>query len=113
MASAIINVPPRARRGEIIEIKTLISHPMETGYRRTQLGTPIPRDSLEPGDLVFFEPELDGPGHVGIYAGDDLFIEAPHTGDVVKLAHLSQEAAEMGFVGAARPAESSGVLPGF
>jgi sulfur-oxidizing protein SoxZ len=42
--SALINVPERARRGEIIEIKTLVSHPMETGYRRTQLGTPIPRD---------------------------------------------------------------------
>ena len=44
MASALVNVPPRARRGEVIEIKTLISHPMETGYRRSQLGTPIPRD---------------------------------------------------------------------
>jgi sulfur-oxidizing protein SoxZ len=44
VASALINVPERARRGEIIEIKTLISHPMETGYRRTQLGAPIPRD---------------------------------------------------------------------
>jgi sulfur-oxidizing protein SoxZ len=37
-------VPARARRGEIIEIKTLVSHPMETGYRRTQLGARIPRD---------------------------------------------------------------------
>ncbi|HMH76064.1 MAG TPA: thiosulfate oxidation carrier complex protein SoxZ [Candidatus Udaeobacter sp.] len=46
MASALINVPPRARRGEIIEIKTLISHPMETGFRRTQLGAPIPRDII-------------------------------------------------------------------
>ena len=44
MASALINVPPRAKRGEIIEIKTLISHPMETGFRRTQLGAVIPRD---------------------------------------------------------------------
>ncbi|MGH7310451.1 MAG: thiosulfate oxidation carrier complex protein SoxZ [Candidatus Rokuibacteriota bacterium] len=44
MASALINVPPRARRGEVIEIKTLISHPMETGHRRTQLGAVIPRD---------------------------------------------------------------------
>ena len=44
MANALINVPARARRGEIIEIKTLVSHPMETGYRRTQLGAPIPRD---------------------------------------------------------------------
>jgi sulfur-oxidizing protein SoxZ len=46
VASALVNVPPRARRGEIIEIKTLISHPMETGYRRTQLGTAIPRDII-------------------------------------------------------------------
>ena len=46
MANALVNVPPRARRGEIIEIKTLISHPMETGYRRSQLGTRIPRDII-------------------------------------------------------------------
>ena len=44
MASALINVPARAKRGEIVEIKTLISHVMETGYRRTQLGAAIPRD---------------------------------------------------------------------
>ena len=46
MASALINVPPRARRGEIIEIKTLISHTMETGFRRTQVGALIPRDII-------------------------------------------------------------------
>ena len=46
MASALINVPPRARRGEIIEIKTLVSHTMETGFRRTQLGALIPRDII-------------------------------------------------------------------
>ena len=46
MANALINVPARARRGEVIEIKTLVSHPMETGYRRTQLGAPIPRDII-------------------------------------------------------------------
>ena len=44
MANALVNVPARARRGEIIEIKTLVSHPMETGFRRTQLGAVIPRD---------------------------------------------------------------------
>jgi sulfur-oxidizing protein SoxZ len=44
VASALINVPARAKRGEIIEIKTLISHAMETGFRRTQLGALIPRD---------------------------------------------------------------------
>jgi sulfur-oxidizing protein SoxZ len=44
--SALVNVPERARRGEIIEIKALIAHPMETGYRRTQLGEKIPRDII-------------------------------------------------------------------
>ena len=46
MASALINVPERARRGEVIEIKTLVSHAMETGYRRSQLGVAIPRDII-------------------------------------------------------------------
>ena len=46
MAKGMINSPARAARGEIIEIKTMILHPMETGYRRTQLGAPIPRDII-------------------------------------------------------------------
>jgi sulfur-oxidizing protein SoxZ len=46
VASTLINVPARAKRGEIIEIKTLVSHAMETGFRRTQLGTVIPRDII-------------------------------------------------------------------
>ncbi len=46
MASALVNVPARAQRGEIIPIKALISHVMETGYRRTELGAIIPRDIL-------------------------------------------------------------------
>jgi sulfur-oxidizing protein SoxZ len=41
---ALVDVPSTARRGEIIEIKTMISHPMETGFRRTQTGDPIARD---------------------------------------------------------------------
>lgn len=47
VAGALINVPERAKRGEVVEIKTLVSHPMETGYRRTQLGAPIPRDIIQ------------------------------------------------------------------
>jgi sulfur-oxidizing protein SoxZ len=43
MAKAMIRMPTQARKGEIIEIKTLISHPMETGYRRDATGQPIPR----------------------------------------------------------------------
>jgi len=46
VARAIVNVPASARRGEIIEIKALVAHDMETGFRRTQLGVPIPRDII-------------------------------------------------------------------
>jgi sulfur-oxidizing protein SoxZ len=39
-------VPKTAQRGQIIEIRTLISHTMETGYRRDYLGKPLPRDII-------------------------------------------------------------------
>ena len=46
MPSALINVPAKAKRGEIIEIKALMSHIMETGYRRTAAGDLVPRDII-------------------------------------------------------------------
>jgi sulfur-oxidizing protein SoxZ len=45
-ARALINVPQRAKRGEVIEIKTLISHVMETGFRHGTNGQGIPRDII-------------------------------------------------------------------
>ena len=47
MARALINVPARAKRGEIIEIRALISHPMETGYRTATDGSLVPRDIIQ------------------------------------------------------------------
>jgi len=46
MARVLIHLPSRAKRGEIIEIKTLIAHPMETGYRLGPTGASIPRDII-------------------------------------------------------------------
>src|SRR5258708_4776015 len=46
MASALINVPKKAKRGEIIEIKTLTSHIRETGYRRPATGELVRRDII-------------------------------------------------------------------
>ena len=62
------------------------------------LGTPVSRDQLQPGDLVFF----DGLGHVGIYIGAGQFIHAPHTGDVVKVSSLSESWYASTYVGARR-----------
>ena len=46
MASALINVPAKAKRGDIIEIRTLMSHIMETGFRHTTAGESVPRDII-------------------------------------------------------------------
>jgi sulfur-oxidizing protein SoxZ len=46
MPSALINVPAKAKRGDLLEIKTLMSHIMETGYRHTATGEAVPRDII-------------------------------------------------------------------
>ena len=47
MARALINVPSTAKRGQIIEIKALISHPMETGFRTGPDGNLVPRNIIK------------------------------------------------------------------
>jgi sulfur-oxidizing protein SoxZ len=46
MARAVVTVPPKARRGEVIEIRTLVGHSMETGFRHDNFGRPIARDII-------------------------------------------------------------------
>ena len=46
MARTLITVPKAAKAGEIIEIKALVQHPMETGYRRSSDGDMLPRDLI-------------------------------------------------------------------
>jgi sulfur-oxidizing protein SoxZ len=59
MARTLITIPASARRGEVIEIRTLINHAMETGYRRDSDGQMLPRDLIRrftcryDGEIVF------------------------------------------------------------
>jgi sulfur-oxidizing protein SoxZ len=46
MSAPLINVPARAKRGDVITIKTLISHEMETGFRYGTNGVLIPRNII-------------------------------------------------------------------
>jgi len=62
------------------------------------LGTPVSKDQLQAGDLVFF----NGLGHMGIYIGGSQFIHAPRTGDVVKISSLSDAWYARTWVGARR-----------
>ena len=57
---------------------------------QANVGTPVDRSSLRPGDLVFFKDSTGYVHHVGMYLGNDQFIQAPHTGDVVKISSLDE-----------------------
>lgn len=42
-ARVMVNAPPSAKAGEVLEIKVMIAHPMDTGYAVTSRGDLIPR----------------------------------------------------------------------
>jgi sulfur-oxidizing protein SoxZ len=46
MARVLINVPKTAKRGEVIQIRAMIAHPMETGYRMGPNGANISRNII-------------------------------------------------------------------
>ncbi len=52
---------------------------------QAQIGTPVSRADLQPGDLVFFYSPVS---HVGIYIGGGQMVHAPTFGDVVKVADV-------------------------
>ncbi len=43
LGSARLRVPESARRGEVIEIRSMVEHPMDSGFRHDNMGRPIPR----------------------------------------------------------------------
>ncbi|HEX6453758.1 MAG TPA: NlpC/P60 family protein [Trebonia sp.] len=75
-----------------------VSIPRDT-YEQWAALPHIAETSLEPGDLVFFESL----GHVGIYIGGGMMIDAPTTGQVVTEHPLNSYWYAQNYVGAARP----------
>lgn len=73
----------------------VLPHNAEAQYR---LGTPVRRDKLQPGDIVFF----DRLGHSGIYIGDARFVHATKPGDVVKVSRIDESWYHRRWVGARR-----------
>jgi flagellum-specific peptidoglycan hydrolase FlgJ/cell wall-associated NlpC family hydrolase len=61
-----------------------------TTYYQCEVGEEVSFDDLRAGDLVFFERDGDV-YHVGMYLGDGYYIEAPQTGDVVKITAMSDK----------------------
>jgi sulfur-oxidizing protein SoxZ len=53
-----IKLPDTVKAGDIIEVKTLITHVMETGNRKDKDGKPIPRDIINSFVAKFGEQEV-------------------------------------------------------
>lgn len=73
-----------------------------TTYDQINVGQAVSKNNLQEGDLVFFKGSggsASAPGHVGIYIGNGQYIQAPKTGDVVKISNLSGRS---DYVGARR-----------
>ncbi len=73
-----------------------------TAAQQYKAATPVKPGKLEPGDLVFFKLSGRKVSHVGIYAGDELFIHAPQTGGHVRMASLQETYFRKSFAGAGR-----------
>ncbi|MFE1776401.1 NlpC/P60 family protein [Streptomyces sp. NPDC059008] len=58
-----------------------------TSQEQRHVGTSVPRDEMQPGDLIIFNK--DGWGHVGIYAGGGRMVDAPRPGKSVEVISLS------------------------
>lgn len=76
------------------QVGVSIPHNAAQQYRH---GTPVPRESLQPGDVVFF----DRLRHNGIYLGDGRFVHATKPGGV-KIARLDDDWFRSRWVGARR-----------
>ena len=60
-----------------------------TSHDQFVASSPVPRQALQPGDVVFFRITRRKISHVGIYIGDDRFIHAPSSGKRVTTASIS------------------------
>jgi Proton-conducting membrane transporter/NlpC/P60 family len=58
----------------------------------------VAKASLQPGDIVFFE----GEGHDGMYVGNGMIIDAPRTGEVIRMVALESDWYAQGYDGTVR-----------
>ena len=75
-----------------------VSIPRDT-YSQWSALPHVAKASLQPGDIVFFESE----GHDGMYVGNGMIIDAPRTGEVIRMVALDSDWYAQGYDGAVRP----------
>ncbi|HET9653742.1 MAG TPA: NlpC/P60 family protein [Kineosporiaceae bacterium] len=83
---------------------------VRTSEQMYGVSDPVPAGSEQPGDLLFGDFAAAGPGHVMIVVKPGTAVEAPHTGDVVKIVSYDASAWKIGRLNAS--AFQSGSVPG-
>ncbi|MEZ5856031.1 MAG: thiosulfate oxidation carrier complex protein SoxZ [Hyphomicrobiaceae bacterium] len=81
-----IRMPSTAKAGEVIEVKTLISHPMESGQRKDSAGKPIPRKIIKQFVATFNGKEVfrvDWHPAISANPYQSFFLKVPETGTFV------------------------------
>jgi sulfur-oxidizing protein SoxZ len=87
MARVRIHMPAQAKRGEIIEIRAIAGHTMETGFRHNDVGALIPRDIIK-----FFTCTYNG---VEIFRAE--FFPAIAANPLVEFSALASESGTLEF----------------
>jgi sulfur-oxidizing protein SoxZ len=59
MARTLITIPPSPKAGDVIEIRVLIQHPMETGFRVAADGALVPRNIIKTFSCRFSDGAKD------------------------------------------------------
>ncbi|WP_285572170.1 NlpC/P60 family protein [Actinoallomurus iriomotensis] len=88
--------------GLVVAAYRVIGLPLpRTTFEEWRTGVRVPRGQEQPGDLVFFDSgpgsSPDNPGHVGLVIGNGMMVQAPRTGDVVKVSSYTSRTNLVGF----------------
>lgn len=60
-----------------------------TSSEMAQVGQPVSRSDLQPGDMVFFSPGGSRISHVGMYIGNGRMVHAPRTGKSIEITSIT------------------------